>query len=318
MTPGRSWLVLTDGYLTTREAKTADGVFRYARDPIACVLDSEYAGKNLSDVMPELRRDAPIVASLSQALEHRPTSLLLGVATPGGWIPDHWRAVVKEGIQQGLEIVNGLHGFLKDDPELVELAQQNDVRLWDVRDPPSDIPLCSGTAVQANQRIVHTVGSDCAVGKMSVSLELAACGASAGVRTEFVATGQTGILIAGRGIAVDRVISDFLSGAAERTRARVGPELGSLDRRRSGRAVAPGLWSGDSRIALWMRARGARHVPPGRSHRDRRASVHFASAAPRDDQRLRRDGVQRKRGESRLRSGQLQGSFSRRSSPHDR
>jgi D-glutamate N-acetyltransferase len=216
VTTGRSWLVLTDGYLTTREAKTAHGVFRYARDPIACVLDQDYAGKNLSDVMPELRRDAPIVASLSEALDHKPTSLLLGVATPGGWIPDHWRAVVKEGIQKGLEIVNGLHGFLKDDTELVALAHQNDIRLWDVREPPSDIPLCSGGAVHAPQRIVHTVGSDCAVGKMSVSLELAACGAGAGVRTEFVATGQTGILIAGRGIAVDRVISDFLSGAAEK------------------------------------------------------------------------------------------------------
>jgi uncharacterized NAD-dependent epimerase/dehydratase family protein len=191
-------------------------VIRYARDPIACVLDREFAGKNLSAVMPELRRDAPIVASLSEALDHKPTSLLLGVATPGGWIPDHWRAVVKEGIQNGLEIVNGLHGFLKDDPELVGLARESDVRLWDVRRPPSDIPLCSGAAVHAPQRIVHTVGSDCAVGKMSVSLELAACGAKAGVRTEFVATGQTGILIAGRGIAVDRVISDFLSGAAEK------------------------------------------------------------------------------------------------------
>jgi D-glutamate N-acetyltransferase len=216
MTAGRSWLVLTDGYLTAREAKTAHGVIRYARDPIRCVLDRDYAAKNLAEVMPELGRDVPIVGSLQEALRHQPTSLLLGVATPGGWIPDHWRALVVEGIENGLEIVNGLHGFLKDDPDLVALAEENGVRLWDVREPPRDLPLCAGKALEAPQHIVHTVGSDCAIGKMSVSLELAASGADAGVATEFVATGQTGILIAGRGIAVDRVISDFLSGAAEK------------------------------------------------------------------------------------------------------
>jgi uncharacterized NAD-dependent epimerase/dehydratase family protein len=216
VTTSRSWAVLTDGYLTTRESKTAHGVIRYARDPIACVLDRDHAGKDLSAVMPELHRDAPIVASLEEAMGFGPTSLLLGVATPGGWIPEHWRAVVMDGIRHRLEIVNGLHGFLKDDPELVRLAKENGTRLWDVREPPRDIRLCSGKALDAPQRIVLTVGSDCAVGKMSASLELAACGQAAGVHTEFVATGQTGILIAGRGIAVDRVISDFLAGAAEK------------------------------------------------------------------------------------------------------
>ncbi|MDP9233732.1 MAG: DUF1611 domain-containing protein [Actinomycetota bacterium] len=216
MNTQRSWAVLTDGYLTTRESKTAHGVIRYARDPIACVVDRDYAGKDLADVMPELERSAPIVGSLEEAIEYGPTSLLLGVATPGGWIPEHWRAIVLEGIRHRLEIVNGLHGFLKDDAELVRLAEENGTRLWDVREPPSDIPLCAGKALDVPQRIVLTVGSDCAVGKMSVSLELAASGEAAGVRTEFVATGQTGILIAGRGIAVDRVISDFLAGAAEK------------------------------------------------------------------------------------------------------
>ncbi|MEA2509661.1 MAG: hypothetical protein QOG21_1743 [Actinomycetota bacterium] len=216
MTSQRAWLVLTDGYLTSREAKTAHGVIRYAREPIACILDREYAGKNLAAVMPELGRDAPIVASIEEARAYRPTSLLLGVATSGGWIPPHWRSWVIEGIGDGLEIVNGLHGFLKDDVELVRLAKEHGVHLWDVREPPSSIALCSGKAAEVPQRIVLTVGSDCAVGKMTVSLELAACGAAAGVRTEFVATGQTGIVIAGRGIAVDRVIADFLAGAAER------------------------------------------------------------------------------------------------------
>ncbi|MDQ3957970.1 MAG: DUF1611 domain-containing protein [Actinomycetota bacterium] len=211
----RSWLVLTDGYLETRNAKTAHGVLRYARDPIAAVLDREHAGRSLGEVLPDLGRDAPIVSSFAEGLELGATSLLIGVATPGGWLPDHWRAWMLEAARSGIEIANGLHRFLRDDPELVAVASENGARLWDVRDPPEGIPLCSGKAIDAPQRIVLTVGSDCAVGKMTASLELAAAAESAGRRAEFVATGQTGILIAGRGIAVDRVISDFVSGAAE-------------------------------------------------------------------------------------------------------
>lgn len=216
MTTPRAWLVLTDGFLASREAKTAHGVIRYSPDRIACVLDCDHAGRSLVQVLPELGRDAPIVASVSEAMKFAPTSLLLGVATPGGWIPDHWREWIVQAIEGGLEIANGLHGFLRDDPGLTELAAARGVRLWDVREPPSDIPLCSGKAAGVPQRTVLTVGSDCAVGKMTVSLELAASGKTAGIDTEFVATGQTGILVAGRGIAVDRVIGDFLAGAAEK------------------------------------------------------------------------------------------------------
>ena len=212
----RRWLVLVDGYLCARNAKTAHGVLRYTRDEVVAVLDRDHAGRDLAEVMPSLRRAAPIVAELDEALALGPTSLLLGVATPGGWLPEHWRAWIRAAVVAGLEIANGLHTFLRDDPELVALAERHGARLWDVRDPPPSIPLCSGKALEAPQRIVHTVGSDCAVGKMTVSVELAEAARGAGANAEFVATGQTGILIAGRGIAVDRVISDFTAGAAEK------------------------------------------------------------------------------------------------------
>lgn len=224
----RSWLVLADGYLRARNAKTAHGVIRYSADPIAAVLDRNHAGKSLADVLPELKRDAPIVSSVAEARAYNPTSLLLGVATPGGWIPEHWRAWVLDAIASELEIVNGLHRFLRDDSEFVKLAETHGARLWDVRDPPAEIPLCSGKALDAPQRIVQTVGSDCAVGKMTVSVELAEAARAAGRRPEFVATGQTGILIAGRGIAVDRVISDFTAGAAEMLVVESDPEADVL------------------------------------------------------------------------------------------
>ena len=211
----RSWIVLTDGYTTSRNAKTAHGVLRYSRDPVAAVLDRENAGRSMAEVMPELRSEAPIVASLGEARELGGNSLLLGVATPGGWLPDHWRSWMLEAVDDGLEIANGLHRFLTADAELVERARATGAHLWDVRQPPDDIPLFSGKSLEVPQKIVATVGSDCAVGKMTVSLELVEAGMAAGRKCEFVATGQTGILIAGKGIAVDRVISDFLSGSAE-------------------------------------------------------------------------------------------------------
>lgn len=183
---------------------------------MAAVIDPEHAGKNVSDVIEDLPATTPIVASLAAGLAHSPTSLLLGVATPGGWIPDHWRAMIADAIRAGLEIVSGLHTFLTEDEELVALADEYGARLWDVRKPPSDIPLYTGRSLEIPQKIVHTVGSDCAVGKKTAALELTAAARRAGTRAEFVATGQTGILIAGKGIAVDRVIGDFVAGAAEK------------------------------------------------------------------------------------------------------
>ena len=211
----RSWLILADGYLTARNAKTAHGVIRYSRDRIAAVIDRANAGSDVSEVLPELNRSAPVVASVAEGLVHGPTSLLLGVATPGGWIPPEWRGWILEAIENGLEIVNGLHTFLNDDIEFVAAAEDRGVRLWDVRQPPEGIPLFTGKSLEIPQRTVLTVGSDCAVGKKTTALEVAAAGTEREVVTEFVATGQTGVLIAGKGMAIDRVISDFVSGAAE-------------------------------------------------------------------------------------------------------
>ncbi|MDP9069621.1 MAG: DUF1611 domain-containing protein [Actinomycetota bacterium] len=224
----RSWIVLTDGYTTSRNAKTAHGVLRYARDRVVAVLDRENAGRTMSEVMPSLSSAAPIVADLDEAREMGGTSLLLGVATPGGWIPEHWRPWVLAAVDAGLEVANGLHRFLADDPELVERAAASGARLWDVRRPPDDLPLFSGKSLDVPQKTVLTVGSDCAVGKMTVSLELAAAAEADGIAAEFIATGQTGIMIAGKGIAVDRVISDFLSGAAETLVCEGDPEADVL------------------------------------------------------------------------------------------
>lgn len=224
----RRWLVLADGYLDKRNAKTAHGVIRYSDDDIAAVLDRDNAGRRLAEVLPELGRDAPIVASVEDGLHHEPTSLLLGVATPGGWMPEEWRGWIVEALRSGLEIVNGLHTFLRDDSEFVALAEEHGARLWDVRDPPGGIPLFSGKTLEAPQKIVLTVGSDCAVGKKTTAIELTRAARAAGMKAEFVATGQTGIMIAGRGIAVDRVVADFVAGAAEKLVIEADPDSDTL------------------------------------------------------------------------------------------
>ncbi|MBV8171178.1 MAG: DUF1611 domain-containing protein [Candidatus Eremiobacteraeota bacterium] len=220
----RRYAVLTEGHLLDRRAKTAHGVIQYGRDEIAAVIDSAFAGQDVRDVLPRLGRSAPIVACMRDALAYRPTSLLLGVANQGGFIPESFRSQILDAIDAGLEIVSGLHQLLRDDPEFAARAHASGAKLWDVRVPPADIPLFSGAAYRAPAVVALAVGSDCAVGKKSVMIELDRAARAAGARSEFVATGQTGTLIAGKGIVVDRVISDFITGAAEQLVLNVAPD----------------------------------------------------------------------------------------------
>jgi uncharacterized NAD-dependent epimerase/dehydratase family protein len=179
------------------DAKTAHGVIRYGEDAVVAIIDPSHAGKRVRDVLAYLRSDAPIVATLADALEFEPTSLLIGTAPKGGGLPADWRSAILDAIGAKLEIVSGLHDILNDD-----------------REPP-DVPLFSGDAYSVKAPILLTVGNDCAVGKMTVSLELVRAAEATGKKARFVPTGQTGIVIAGWGISVDRVIADFAPGAAE-------------------------------------------------------------------------------------------------------
>ncbi len=211
--PRRRYLILAPGHFAGN-AKTAHGVIAYGNDEIVAVVDPECAGKRVRDVLPYLHNDAPIVASVAEGLAYRPTSLLIGTAPKGGKLPPDWRAEVLAAIRAQLEIVSGLHDILAVDAEFSAAASEYHVRIWDVREPP-DVPLFSGDVYNVKQPIALAVGNDCAVGKMTVMLELARAARDAGTTAEFVPTGQTGIMIAGWGIAIDRVISDFATGATE-------------------------------------------------------------------------------------------------------
>lgn len=221
----RRYVVLTPDCFEGN-AKTAHGVIRYGSDETVAVIDPSCAGKRVREVVPYLESDAPIVTDVAQALPFKPTSLLIGTAPKGGKLPPDWRAQVLAAIAAGLEIVSGLHDMLGQDPEFAAAAQEHHVRIWDVREPP-EVPLFTGQVYDVSAPIALAVGNDCSVGKMTVMLELARAARESGKHAEFVATGQTGIMIAGWGIAVDRVISDFATGAAEQIvleAARRNPE----------------------------------------------------------------------------------------------
>jgi len=202
-------LLLAEGFSgDPHYGKTARGVLAYGERKVVALLDSTRAG--------EVQANVPIVGTVNDSLCFGPTTAVVGVATQGGRFPPEWRELLKTCIAKGLHVENGLHEFLSEDPELVELAARHRVELRDLRRPPADLNVPTGANLTIPARIVLTVGSDCAIGKMTVSLELDRAARARGIESRFVPTGQTGIAIAGWGIAVDAVVSDFIAGAAER------------------------------------------------------------------------------------------------------
>jgi uncharacterized NAD-dependent epimerase/dehydratase family protein len=211
----RRLVILTEGEFGPHHAKTAWGVIRYGLDPIVAVLDSTIAGRNVTEWLPG--HDIPIVATLEEALAFPdpPDTLLIGIAPTGGKLPDSWRATILEAIEAGMEVHSGLHTFLGDDPEFSAAAAAEGVRIVDYRRPPERHETAVGRRHLPGKRVILTVGTDCAIGKMSVALELRKAALAAGDRAVFVPSGQTGMMIDGWGVAVDRVISDFLQGTVE-------------------------------------------------------------------------------------------------------
>jgi len=205
----KRYLILAEGRSgDPHYGKTMRGVARYGAEPVVAILDSERAG--------ETHEGIPIVGTVNEALCFKPTTALVGVVTPGGRFPPAWRELLKSSIAKGLDLENGLHEYVTDDSELVELARRYKVELRDLRMPPEGLNVPTGRNLEVDAKIVLTVGSDCAIGKMTVSLELDREAQRRGLRSVFVPTGQTGIAIAGWGISVDAVVSDFVAGAAER------------------------------------------------------------------------------------------------------
>ena len=218
----RRYVILAEGRFEDRNAKTAHGLIAYGRKDaeVAAVIDSALAGRRVLDVMPSLRRDAPVVGTLREALRYSPNSILVGLAPAGGRLPEAWIGILEEAAEAGLEIVSGLHQRLA--------PMFPGANVWDVREPPENIPLFSGECFDVQPKVALTVGTNTAIGKMTTTLEIGLAARKRGIAVEFVPTGQTGIVIAGWGICIDAVVSDFAAGASEQLvleAAKRDPEL---------------------------------------------------------------------------------------------
>lgn len=209
------FLIVADGDFGPMTSKTANSVIRYLPDRVVAVLDRQHSGKTVQDVL-GFGGKIPVVRTMQEGLAFRPSAVLVGIAPQGGRLPEEWRAWLAEALDAGCDLWSGLHTFLGDDPILSSKARAGGRKIFDLRKPPADLPVASGAAKAVEPYVVLTVGTDCNVGKMTAQLQLIRRLNESGLRTRFVPTGQTGIMIEGWGIAVDAVVADFVAGAAER------------------------------------------------------------------------------------------------------
>ena len=209
-------------------AKTATGVIRYADYDVAAVLDRANVGSRVADHMtiPD-DRDAPVVGSMADALaagDGELDALVIGIAPIGGGFDESWRDDVETALSEGVDVIAGLHYFLGEDEAFAALAAEHGATIHDVRKPHPDLTVAEGRADEVDADVVLTVGTDCSVGKMTVSLELTRAARDRGVDATFIPTGQTGIMISGWGNPIDRVVSDFTAGAVEEMILEMGDD----------------------------------------------------------------------------------------------
>jgi uncharacterized NAD-dependent epimerase/dehydratase family protein len=215
MTRDLRYLILADGLFGPEESKTANACIRYTPERVVGIIDASKAGSTAQQVL-GFGGDIPVVGTLEAGLALGPNALVIGIAPAGGQLPDAWLRLLAGAIENGLEIWSGLHTFIGDVPELAALAKKHHVAIHDLRRPPAKLTVANGRVREIDATVVLTVGTDCNIGKMTTQLQLLGALRERGIRTNFAATGQTGILVEGRGIGVDAVIADFIAGAAER------------------------------------------------------------------------------------------------------
>ena len=220
LTPNNKVIIYAQDSFGGESAKTGIGFIRYGLCETVAVVDEKLANKKVGDILHlHLQNSStiPIFASIDEAKKHRPDAdtLLIGIATVGGQFPPEWISDIKVALKLKLNIVNGLHDFLCDIEEVKKLADKEGVFIWDVRNPSGKYQVANARLLNYPIEVVLTVGTDGAIGKMTVALELTKSANKIGKRAKFIATGQTGIMISGEGVPVDAIRGDFMAGAVE-------------------------------------------------------------------------------------------------------
>ncbi len=224
-------LVLAEGALGKDDGKTAHGLIMHSlRDEIVAVIDSHHAGKDAG--RPVFGRDVgvPVVGSYEEGKElGKPDVLYLGAAPVGGRLPEAFRKTILAALEDGLTVYSGLHSFLSDDDALQTAAHKGGGKIIDVRKPPKDLSVANGRIYDCNTPRVLVMGTDCAVGKRITVVELVNAARERGIKTGFVATGQTGCMLGpDAGAVIDRIPSDFCAGQVEKMVCDVAEEGNEL------------------------------------------------------------------------------------------
>jgi len=207
-------LALAEGKFSPLKSKTANAAIVYMRDQVVAVVDSTKAGKTAQDIL-GYGGDLPIVASMQEGLAFNPTHILIGIAPPGGRLPDSWKKDIMSALSKGIHVLSGLHTLLSDDAEIVA-ACRNGATITDYRRiPPESEIVPKGSWTTRKAKVIVAVGTDCNIGKMTTMVQIMKELEARKVKADFVATGQTGIMLRGRGIAVDSIISDYTAGCME-------------------------------------------------------------------------------------------------------
>jgi uncharacterized NAD-dependent epimerase/dehydratase family protein len=210
----RKIVCLTEGHTEPHAGKTTANVIRYRREEVVAILDGTQVGKDSRELLHVTTGEpVPIIGKLADA--PGANTLLLGIAPPGGKVPVSWRPISLEAISRKMDILSGLHDFLNDDPEFKAAADEAGVKLIDVR-RNNERTIARRQGLRPDCLRVHTVGHDCSIGKMVVSVEVTNGLKKRGWDAKFIATGQTGIIIEGDGLPLDCIVADFVSGAAEK------------------------------------------------------------------------------------------------------
>jgi len=210
----RRIVILSEGFFGDLEAKTASGLIMYKPDEVIAVIDSTRGGKSVQQIL-GFGGDIPVVSDLTDSLKYGPNALLIGIAPRGGKLPPEWRGVIKQALGNGLDVISGLHDMLNEDAELSMLAHLKGAKIYDLRKSKKYNKVATSDPSLVKAKVVLTVGTDCKTGKMITSIEIARQAKKSGWNSVFVATGQSGMVIAGEGVPIDSVVGDFMSRAIE-------------------------------------------------------------------------------------------------------
>ena len=215
-------IIITAGYLDSPSGKTAHGLIRGTdRFNILAVIDEKHAGKDAGEVLDGTKRNIPIYASISdfsKASKETAKYCIVGLATKGGFIPDSLQVMLKVALEHGLSLVNGLHDYVSEHPELADLAKKKGLEIIDVRKPKKfkDLHFWSGDIVKVKCPKIAILGTDCAMGKRTTTRFLTEAMRKAGFKAEMIYTGQTGWMQGAKyGFIFDSTLNDFISGELE-------------------------------------------------------------------------------------------------------